>query len=60
VYVLVLDTSPDFSGGDANWYMMNGRDLVTIGKTAGPLQTGPVYPMFVGAVQVVIPGHGYS
>jgi 4-amino-4-deoxy-L-arabinose transferase-like glycosyltransferase len=57
VYVLVLDTSPDFSGGDANWYMMNGRDLVTTGKTAGPLQTGPVYPMFVGAVQVVIPGH---
>lgn len=57
LYVLVLDPSPEFKGGDANWYMMNGRDLVTTGKTAGPLQTGPIYPLFVGVVQVIIPGH---
>lgn len=56
VFVLVLDPSPDFSGGDAGWYMRNGRQLVTTGKTPGPLQTAPLYLVFVGGVQAVIPG----
>lgn len=59
-YVLVVEPSPSFRGGDANWYMMNGRDLVTTGKTAGPLQTGPVYLVFVGMVQVLVPGQSSS
>ncbi len=54
--VLILDPSPDFSGGDVNWYMYNGRKLITTGTTPGPLQTAPLYPVVVGAVQVLIPG----
>jgi 4-amino-4-deoxy-L-arabinose transferase-like glycosyltransferase len=56
IFVVVLDPSPDVSGGDANWYMQNGRHLMTSGKTRGPLQTAPLYPMFVGTVQVLVPG----
>lgn len=56
LFVVVLDPSPDVAGGDANWYMQNGRHLMTTGKTNGPLQTAPAYPMFVGTVQVLIPG----
>jgi len=56
IFVLILEPSPDFSGGDANWYMKNGRDLVKFGKTLGPLQTAPLYPVFLGVVQMVIPG----
>ena len=55
-FVLILEPSPDFSGGDANWYMKNGRDLVKFGKTLGPLQTAPLYPVFLGVVQMAIPG----
>lgn len=55
-YVLILDSSPVLKGGDTNWYMKNGRDLVTTGRTAGPLPTAPLYPVLVGAVQVVVPG----
>lgn len=58
--VLVLDPSPDFSGGDTGWYMENGRDLVLTGKTAGPLPTAPLYPVFVGIVQAIIPGQHSS
>jgi len=54
--VLVLEPSPSFKGGDANWYMINGRDLVTTGKTAGPLQPAPLYPVALGMVQVIVPG----
>jgi 4-amino-4-deoxy-L-arabinose transferase-like glycosyltransferase len=56
VWVLIVDPSPDFTGGDANWYMFNGRELVTTGKTPGPLQTAPIYPVALGIVQVLIPG----
>lgn len=59
-FVLVWDPSPNFKGGDANWYMANGRDLVSTGKTAGPLQTPPLYLVFVGVVQVAFPGHASS
>lgn len=55
-FVLILEPAPDFSGGDANWYMKNGRDLVKFGKTLGPLQTAPLYPVFLGVVQMAIPG----
>lgn len=54
--ILVVDPSPDFSGGDTNWYMFNGRELVTTGRTPGPLQTAPIYPVALGLVQVLIPG----
>ena len=56
IFILILEPAPDFTGGDANWYMKNGRDLVKFGKTLGPLQTAPLYPVFLGVVQVVIPG----
>lgn len=56
IFVVILDPSPDVSGGDANWYMQNGRHLMTTGKTRGPLQTAPIYPVFVGTVQVLVPG----
>jgi 4-amino-4-deoxy-L-arabinose transferase-like glycosyltransferase len=56
-FVLILDPSPDFSGGDANWYMQNGRVLAETGKTAGPLPTPPLYLVFVGVVQILVPGH---
>ncbi len=56
VFVLILDATPSFSGGDAAWYMRNGRQLVTTGKTPGPLQTAPLYVVFVGTIQAVIPG----
>ena len=52
----MIEPSPDFRGGDANWYMFNGHELVTTGKTAGPLQTAPVYPVVLAIVQVLIPG----
>lgn len=55
-FVLVIDPSPDLKGGDANWYMKNGRHLVTTGKTYGPIQTAPLYPVAVGVVQVLVPG----
>ena len=55
-FVLILEPSPNFKGGDANWYMFNGRELVTTGKTPGPIQTGPVYPVVLGIVQVLTPG----
>jgi 4-amino-4-deoxy-L-arabinose transferase-like glycosyltransferase len=54
--VLILDPSPTFKGGDTNWYMYNGHELVTTGKTPGPLPTAPLYLVVVGVVQVVIPG----
>ncbi len=58
-FVLLLDPHPNLSGGDANWYMYNGRRLVLTGKTPGPLQTAPLYPVFVGGLQVLTPGwHG--
>ncbi len=56
LFVWALDPVPRFEGGDTNWYMQNGRDLVTTGKTAGPLQTPPLYPLLVGLVQVLVPG----
>lgn len=55
-FVLLIDPHPDFGGGDTNWYMQNGRDLVTTGTTAGPLQTPPLYLLFVGTVQALLPG----
>lgn len=55
-FVWILDPSPRFEGGDTNWYMQNGRDLISTGKTAGPLQTAPFYLLLTGAVQVLIPG----
>jgi len=55
-FVLILEPSPVFEGGDTNWYMHNGRDLVTTGKTAGPLQTAPLYPLLAGVAQVIVPG----
>jgi 4-amino-4-deoxy-L-arabinose transferase-like glycosyltransferase len=58
LFVFAIDPSPDFGGGDTNWYMKNGRALVTTGTTAGPLQTAPLYLVFLGSIQVVIPGHG--
>jgi 4-amino-4-deoxy-L-arabinose transferase-like glycosyltransferase len=54
--VLILDPSPDIGGGDTTWYMFNGYELVTTGKTPGPLQTAPLYPVLVGAVQALVPG----
>jgi 4-amino-4-deoxy-L-arabinose transferase-like glycosyltransferase len=59
LFVLVIDASPDFGGGDANWYMENGHDLVKFGKTLGPLQTPPLYLIFLGAVQELVPGTPY-
>jgi 4-amino-4-deoxy-L-arabinose transferase-like glycosyltransferase len=56
LFVWVLDPAPRFEGGDTNWYMQNGRDLVSTGKTAGPLQTPPLYLLLVGTVQVLVPG----
>lgn len=56
LFVLVLDTTPDFSGGDVGWYMLKGEELVTTGKNAGPLPTAPLYLVFVGAVQALVPG----
>lgn len=56
VFIWVLDPSPRFEGGDTNWYMQNGRDLVSTGKTAGPLQTPPLYLVLTGVVQVFTPG----
>jgi 4-amino-4-deoxy-L-arabinose transferase-like glycosyltransferase len=56
LFVWVLDPSPRFEGGDTNWYMQNGRDLVMTGKTAGPLQTPPLYLLLAGSVQVLVPG----
>ena len=55
-FVLILEPSPTFEGGDTNWYMQNGRDLITTGKTAGPLQTAPLYPLLAGLTQVIVPG----
>jgi 4-amino-4-deoxy-L-arabinose transferase-like glycosyltransferase len=56
ILVLILDPSPNFKGGDANWYMFNGHELMTTGKTPGPIQTAPLYPVVLGMVQVLIPG----
>lgn len=56
LFIWALDPSPRFEGGDTNWYMQNGRDLVTRGKTAGPLQTPPLYLLLTGSVQVLVPG----
>ena len=56
-FVLVLDPSPDFSGGDTGWYMDYGRDLVSTGKTDGPMPTAPLYPTFVGIVQLLVRGN---
>jgi 4-amino-4-deoxy-L-arabinose transferase-like glycosyltransferase len=56
--VLILEPSPDLSGGDTPWYMYNGHELVTTGKTPGPLQTAPLYPVLVGVAQVLVPGGG--
>ena len=56
LFIWVLDPSPRFDGGDTNWYMQNGRDLVSTGKTAGPLQTPPLYLVLTGVVQVLVPG----
>ncbi|MBN1679635.1 MAG: glycosyltransferase family 39 protein [Anaerolineae bacterium] len=56
LFVLALDTSPALEGGDANWYMEYGHDLVTTGTTAGPVQTAPLYLIVVGSVQTLTPG----
>jgi 4-amino-4-deoxy-L-arabinose transferase-like glycosyltransferase len=56
MFVLILDPSPNFRGGDANWYMQNGQLLVTTGKNPGPLPTAPLYPVFLGVIQEVVPG----
>lgn len=58
-FVLMLEPNPDFSGGDANWYMRNGRQLVEDGKTPGPLQTPPLYLVLVGTIQVLTPGESF-
>ncbi|NDJ76641.1 MAG: phospholipid carrier-dependent glycosyltransferase [Chloroflexi bacterium] len=57
LFILVIDTSPDYSGGDTNWYMQYGRALVTTGTTAGPVQTPPLYLVFVGSIQAIVPSH---
>lgn len=59
IFVLIVEPDPDFSGGDTNWYMANGRQLVAHGKTLGPLQTPPLYLVFVGVIQVAIPGEAF-
>ncbi len=55
-FVLVIEPAPNLSGGDANWYMRTGYDLVTTGVTDGPMQPPPLYPMLLGAIQVLTPG----
>lgn len=65
VFVLLIDPAPSLRGGDTNWYMHNGHQLVTTGKTPGPLQTAPLYPVFLGIIQVLDPasparGHYYT
>ena len=51
IFILILEPAPDFTGGDANWYMKNGRDLVKFGKTLGPLD-GRVLEIHAGATYV--------
>ena len=55
-FVLVIEPSPNLSGGDANWYMRTGYDLVTTGVTDGPMQPPPLYPILLGVLQVAVPG----
>ncbi len=58
IFVLVLDPHPKLVGGDTNWYMEVGDDLVTTGTTKGPIQTPPLYPLLLGAVQSLTPSTG--
>ncbi len=55
-FVWVIEPAPNLSGGDANWYMRTGHDLVTTGVTDGPMQPPPLYPIALGVVQVLISG----
>ena len=56
IFVLVIDPHPSLAGGDVNWYLDMGHDLVTTGTTIHALSTPPLYLMYVGAVQVLVPG----
>jgi 4-amino-4-deoxy-L-arabinose transferase-like glycosyltransferase len=58
LFVLVIEPHFKLSGGDTNWYMITGYDLVSTGKTIHPLQPAPLYMVFIGTVQVIVPGHG--
>ncbi len=56
IFVLAIDPHPSLAGGDVNWYLDMGHDLVTTGTTIHALSTPPLYLMYVGAVQVLVPG----
>lgn len=59
LFVLVIEPHPRYNGGDTGWYMNAGYDLMSTGTNDGPLPTPPLYPIFVGTVQVLVPG-GYD
>ncbi len=55
LFVLVLDPHPMMTGGDMEWYMGVGHELVTTGTTRGPIQPPPLFPLFLGLVQQLVP-----
>lgn len=52
-FILVADPAPNLSGGDVGWYLDKGRLLVS-NKLDHPVQTGPIFLVYVGVVQNLI------
>ncbi len=52
LFVLVIDPSPNFSGGDTSWLLKSGRGLLD-GTIPEPPQTGPIYLIYAGFIQLI-------
>ncbi|HVO44203.1 MAG TPA: glycosyltransferase family 39 protein [Aggregatilineales bacterium] len=53
LFILIVDPHPTFAGGDVDWYLTNGLQLVH--NIAPPLQPAPVFLVYVGLVQLIFP-----
>jgi 4-amino-4-deoxy-L-arabinose transferase-like glycosyltransferase len=53
LFILVLDPHPDLAGGDVEFYLINGLKLVQ--NTAPPLAPAPLYMVYVGLIQLLLP-----
>lgn len=54
-FVLVIDPTPHMAGGDGPWLLTTGQTLLN-NTIVGPPQTGPVYLIYDGVVQLLVGG----
>ena len=53
IFVLIIDPSPSFAGGDTDYLLQNGLTLINGTASVSPA-TGPVYLIFAGIVQIIV------